>query len=153
MLLERSFVSGNNSRLALAEFGVELVGFCDDLLRAFVRLQLQLGISKFELLYSAVWLCPFLMRSFFKKVGQSNSTCTSSGFRLVVLSPHFRAAVESVVGLVVSSLLMVVPGVHWRFLLWMFPSLRLPQAFLLASDSGVSGLNSAFTTSIFFSSF
>jgi hypothetical protein len=73
----------------------------------------------------------------------------TSGF----ISPHFRAAVESVDGLVVSSLLMVVPGVHWRFLLWMFPSLRLPQAFLLASDSGVSGLNSAFTTSIFFSSF
>ena len=47
-------LSWNNIRLAVAEFGVKLVGFCDELLRAFVRLQLQFGISKFELLYSAV---------------------------------------------------------------------------------------------------
>jgi hypothetical protein len=37
VLLERSFVSGNNSRLAVAELGVQLVGFCDELLRAFPR--------------------------------------------------------------------------------------------------------------------
>lgn len=76
---------GMTSRLALAELGVKFVGFCDEFPCVIIfSLGLQFGVSEFELLSSVVRWCPFLLDfSFEKKVGQLDSTCSSSGFRLL----------------------------------------------------------------------